>query len=120
KNPVRVELSCPRAWTIGAAGVLVGLAVVAAGVGPAQADPPNQKEILEQLNRIQDMVNKLRDQVAEQPKADAKKDDTSGRIRINVNVEDPKKATEAAIQKGILYLQRATDKDAQMKQAQAE
>jgi beta-lactamase regulating signal transducer with metallopeptidase domain len=120
KNPLRVELSCPRAWTIGAAGVLVGLAVVAAGVGPAQADPPSQKEILEQLNRIQDMVNQLRSQVAEQPKADTKKDDVPGRIRVNVNVEDPKKAAEAAVQKGVRYLQRAVEKEVEKNRAQAE
>ena len=73
QNPVRVELSCPRLWTVGAAGVLLGLAVLAAGVGPAQAQPPNQKEVLEQLERIQDMVNKLRTQIADQPKDEAKK-----------------------------------------------
>lgn len=120
KNPLRVELSCPRAWTIGAAGVLVGLAVVAAGVGPAQADPPSQKEILEQLNRIQDMVNQLRNQVAEQPKADTKKDDAPARIRVNVNVDDPKKAAEGAVQKGVLYLHRALAQEAEKNRAQAE
>jgi hypothetical protein len=64
ENPLRVERRCPAWWTAGAAGALVGLAVFGAGVGLAQA-PPNQREVLEQLDRIQDMVNKLRRQVAD-------------------------------------------------------
>jgi beta-lactamase regulating signal transducer with metallopeptidase domain len=64
ENPLRVEKRCPAWWTAGAAGALVGLAVFGAGVGLAQA-PPNQREVMEQLDRIQEMVNKLRRQMAD-------------------------------------------------------
>jgi BlaR1 peptidase M56/PDZ domain-containing protein len=64
QSPVQVETKCPRGWTAAAAALLLGVALVAAGVGPAQADPPNQKELLQQLDRIQAMLNELRGQVA--------------------------------------------------------
>jgi hypothetical protein len=102
QNPVRVELSCPRGWTIGAAGVLLSLAVVAAGVGPAQADPPNQKEILEQLNRIQDLVNKLRDQVAEPAKDPTKKE----------LPKDGKTPGDVTLQRAVTSLQAAVRQEA--------
>jgi beta-lactamase regulating signal transducer with metallopeptidase domain len=72
ENPMPVEKRCPYWWSAGAAGALVGLAVVGAGVSLAQA-PPNQQEVLQQLERIQDMVNKLRNQLAEGAQAEARR-----------------------------------------------
>jgi beta-lactamase regulating signal transducer with metallopeptidase domain len=77
ENPLPVERRCPAWWTAGAAGALVGLAVFGAGVGLAQA-PPNQREVLQQLDRIQEMVNKLRRQVAETPGPAAAATDLDG------------------------------------------
>lgn len=128
ENPVRVELSCPRSWTVGAAGILLGLAVVAAGVGPAQADPPNQKEVLEQLERIQEMVNKLRTQIAEQPKPEPARVTKPGvrvievddpKIEIRLKTDDAKKALEQR-QQALRALQRALAKQADAQKQAAE
>ena len=127
QNPVRVELSCPRVWTVGAAGVLLGLAVLAAGIGPAQAQPPNQKEVLEQLERIQDMVNKLRHQIADQPKLTIRKADEPGAIVVDVDVKkkvdaqvrDAKKAANEAAERALVLVQQHARALAQAKEALA-
>jgi beta-lactamase regulating signal transducer with metallopeptidase domain/membrane-associated protease RseP (regulator of RpoE activity) len=137
QNPVRVELSCPRLWTVGAAGVLLGLAVLAAGVGPAQAQPPNQKEILEQLERIQDMVNKLRSQMAQPARDDATKADKAekGR-RLVIELDDGvirdvildkakleldvKKKVDAALKKSLAHEGDTQRAQAELERARAE
>lgn len=142
QNPVRVELSCPRLWTVGAAGVLLGLAVLAAGVGPAQAQPPNQKEILEQLERIQDMVNKLRTQMAQPAGENSKKGDKLDKVRqLIIELEprgggvreiildkaklkdlqlDVKKQADAAAKEAALALQKTLGNEEGRQRAQAE
>ncbi|GEM_PF-3475492 len=139
QNPVRVELSCPRVWTIAAAGVLLSLAVLAAGVGPAQAQPPNQKEVLEQLQRIQDMVNQLRTQIAQPAKDETKKAEKSDKGRhivieksdkgrhIVIELETPKpdakRFADTALRDALLHLElkaMATDPGKQPAKEQLE
>ncbi|MCI0684066.1 MAG: PDZ domain-containing protein [Gemmataceae bacterium] len=120
QNPVRVELSCPRRWTVGAAGVLLGLAVVAAGVGPAQADPPNQKEVLEQLERIQDLVNKLRTQIAEQPRTEPAQEARPGvRFELRLKADEARQALEQQ-QSALRLAQEALQKQAVVQKQAAE
>ncbi len=108
QNPVRVETKCPRGWTIAAATVVLGLAVVAAGVGPAQADPPNQKELLEQLDRIQAMLNNLRGQVANPAPSESKKPEPSGVTRVPdpkaAEVDNARRSAVDALQKALRSL----------------